>query len=115
MQLNNHTLSRDTSTGEEGELQVDYTSLRSLTIRHAGLYTLELENSDGFLNIARLSVSSWARLVRDVQSHGLIGQTWRSSGAVGEQVAEVEGRVDDYVEADGQLLGCNTKYNRFAC
>ena len=116
--LNNRSLAISSSNSAgAGGLSVEYDSLRTLTIRHAGLYALRLENSDGFVNILRLSVSDWSRLVQQVQSHGLIGQTWRSEadGAQrrGEEVAAVEGRVDDYVLQGGDLLGTDFVYNQF--
>ena len=87
---------------------------RTLAIDNAGLYSLTLQNSDGFLNIVSLTVSSMSRLARQVQSHGLIGQTWqrRTDGA---EVAVLEGRVDDYVEVNEALLGCAFVFNKFHC
>ena len=95
---------------------ITYTTLRTLTISHAGLYSLTVQNSDGFLNILQLTVSSMQRLGTHTQSHGLIGQTWRAASAVkGSEVREVEGRVDDYAEASGDMMGCGFVYNRFQC
>ena len=78
-------------------LSVHLLDRRTLAIANAGLYSLTLENSDGFLNILRLAVSSMPRLIREVQSHGLIGQTWQRR-TDGVEVAVLEGRVDDYAE-----------------
>ena len=82
------------SVGDEvlgqGNLIIRYTSLRSLTIANAGLWTIDLENSDGFLNIVSLSVSSMSSLTQEVHSHGLIGQTWRRDQQ-GADVQQVEG------------------------
>ena len=50
-----------------------------------------------------------------MQPHGLLGQTWRmqpASPAV--EVRGVEGRVDDYLEADDDMFGHNTLYSRFS-
>ena len=87
---------------------------RTFTLTNAGLYTLTLQNSDSFINILRVAVSSMTRLVHSERSHGLIGQTWQHR-TDGLDVAEVEGRVDDYVEADGDLLGCAFLFNKFDC
>ena len=104
----------DEVTGRDGKLTITFTSLRSITIANAGLWTMTLENSDGFLNIVSLSVSNWAKLVSVVKPHGLIGQTWRRDQK-GDEVKQVEGRVDDYAEKTNDLFGCDVLYNRFAC
>ena len=99
-------------------LTVDYHSLRQLTVRSAGLYQLTLQNSDGFVNLLQLAVSGWSELVGSVQSHGLIGQTWRRRAAGGGvstgSIPHIEGEVDDYVVRDG-LLGCDFMYSKMAC
>ena len=88
--------------------------LRTLVIAHAGLYTLTIQNSDGFVNLLRLEVSSMSSLRHDVQSHGLIGQTWQRR-VDGPEVAALQGYVDDYAEESGELLGCGVLYNKFDC
>ena len=95
-------------------LTVRFIDLRTLVIAHAGLYTLTIQNSDGFVNLLRLEVSSMSSLRHDVQSHGLIGQTWQCR-TDGMEVAVLEGYVDDYAEESGELLGCGVLYNRFDC
>ena len=77
-----------------------------------GLYSIQLHNSDLFINLASVRVSDWSKLVREVQPHGLLGQTWRRQRA-GLDVAEVEGRVDDYLEANNDLMGNQFMYNLF--
>jgi hypothetical protein len=91
-----------------------YGDVRLLTISAAGLYSLTVENSDGFLNILSLSVSDMGRMQREVRSHGLIGQSWKA-GIRGREVSEVEGVVDDYAESSGDLLGCGFVFNQFSC
>ena len=75
----------------------------------AGLYRMQIENSDMFVNIAGIEVTDWRRLREEVQPHGLLGQTWqrRRGGAV------IEGNVDDYVEADNALFGSQFLYSKF--
>ena len=95
-------------------LSISYSGVRSVTIANAGLYTLVVENSDGFVNLLRLEVTSVRELRETVQSHGLLGQTWRSDQK-GEDVRAVDGAVDDYAEETGNLLGCGFVYNQFEC
>ena len=52
------------------------------------------------------------RLTTKVQSHGLIGQTWRRDQQ-GADVKAVEGRIDDYADEANELFGCSVVYNRF--
>lgn len=96
-----------------GGMTISYTDIRHITISHAGLYTLTLQNSDQFINILALEVGDRTRLRNDIQSHGLIGQTWRA-GIKGKQVKEVEGMVDDYV-VEGGLMGCEFVYSHMGC
>ena len=95
-------------------LTITYTNLRTLTVANAGLYTLTIQNSDHFLNILQLEVASMRRLRDVVQSHGLLGQTWRLRRD-GKEVRVVEGVVDDYVVSEGGVLGCDFVYNKFDC
>ena len=95
---------------------VSYDGLRSVRLSHAGLYSLVVENSDGFLNLLSLSVRSMHALSTRVHSHGLIGQTWRAAAEVkGSEVREVEGYVDDYAEAGADMLGCDFVSNKHKC
>ena len=77
-----------------------------------GLYTMQLDNSDSFINVASVRVSDWSKLVRDVQPHGLLGQTWKRQRQ-GLDVKEVEGRIDDYLEASNDMMGNDFMYNQF--
>ena len=80
----------------------------------AGNYELQVDSSDHFVNIAAMRVLDWHTLTNTLQPHGLLGQTWRRhphSAAL--EVSEVEGSVDDYLEADDDMFGANTLYNRF--
>ena len=88
-----------------GDLSVYYTSSHSISI-NVGNYILTLHNSDAFVNLAALSVHDWSQLSRQ-RCHGLLGQTWRAPSTTtrGRQVREVEGEVDDYAEADSEILG----------
>ena len=119
------TSTRELSVGESAVLlvvdgldtyncTVTFTSLRTIAIERAGLYSLAVENSDRFLNLLRLDVSSTRELRESVQSHGLIGQTWRADQK-GTEVRAVEGAVDDYAEGSGDMLGCDFVYDRFGC
>lgn len=96
-----------------GEMTVQYRDLRTVVVRGAGLFELEVQNSDGFLNLVRVDVSDWAQLTGAVQSHGLLGNTWRED-VKGDEVREVQGVVDDYVLEDG-LMGCRHLHSKHDC
>ena len=66
-----------------------------------GNFALTVENSDRFVNLVAVRVVEWDKL----SSHGLLGQTWRAPSTRGIDVAVVEGSVDDYAEADNELMG----------
>jgi hypothetical protein len=78
------------------------------------VYSLTLQNSDGFINIISLTVSSMSRLSSDIQSHGLSGQTWRNDQR-GAEVRSIDGYIDDYIVLGADMIGCNTVYNKFDC
>ena len=81
-----------------------------------GVFVLAIDNSDHFLNLASVTISSWAALTSEVQPHGLLGQSWRSPQGVaaqGQQVAQVQGSVDDYLDAEGDLFGHRNAFDRF--
>ena len=117
-----------TTTTTTPPTTVTFLDLRTVRIEHAGLYSLVVQNSDHFLTLLSLTVSSMTALTDDVRSHGLIGQTWRADQH-GAEVAEVDGYVDDYVLLDGQgdghehgqhaardqLLGCAFVYSQMEC
>jgi hypothetical protein len=105
---------RQRKDSEVEPLTVELLSVRRCRIAHAGLYSMEVENSDGFVNIVSLTVSDWSRLRSDVQSHGLVGQTWRRGGVEGKEVKVVEGWIDDYAERDNELWGNGFTFNQFA-
>ena len=71
-------------------------------------FTLDVENSDGFLNLLSVRVSSLAAL-RASDAHGLLGQTWRRPSVPGAEVREIEGRVDDYAVSEAGEFA----FNRF--
>ena len=85
-----------------------------VAVQH-GLFTFSVDSSDLFLNLADVQVSQWSQLVKTVQPHGLLGQSWKCMEAsnLPASVAVIEGEVDDYIEADGDLFGHNTLHNRF--
>ena len=80
----------------------------------SGLYTLHISNSDGFLNLDTVIVNDWNRLITSIQSHGLLGQTWKKQPySKNNEVREIEGMVDDYAESDQNIWGIKTLYNKF--
>ena len=98
----------DMSVGESS-VTIVYTSTHEATLM-AGPYTIVIENVDGFVNFRSVSVSaeSWTRL----QSHGLLGQTWRHQ-VYGGKVPYIQGEVDDYVVAEDDVFGVSFPYNRY--
>jgi len=87
-----------------------------------GLYNLTIENSDGFVNLLRIEVLDWELLIHQIQSHGLLGQTWKSSEELemsqSSSISQKKnsrhyvGEVDDYVVVDG-IFGTAFLYNKF--
>ena len=71
-------------------------------------YHVDLTNSDMFLNLALTATVPLSQL----QSHGLIGQTW-STRRHASSLKVIEGEVDDYVVAEGDVFGTSFVYNRF--
>ena len=88
------------------------TSTHELTII-AALYRIDIENSDGFVNLRSVTIlpGHWTALTREAP-HGLLGQTWRARGGRSESV--IEGRVDEYMIEDDDLFGTLFAYNKFA-
>ena len=70
----------------------------------AGQWTLHVENSDGFVNIAGVSVST---PISELTSHGLLGQTHR------RVKGNIEGDVDDYMVAENDVFGVDFPFNQF--
>ena len=99
---------------EGRELTVRLQGRHHLTVQH-GVFTLLIDSSDGFLNLAQVSISSWRELVDTVRPHGLLGQSWqrRPQGERGAEVADVQGRIDDYLDADNSIFGSDNLYSRF--
>jgi hypothetical protein len=81
-------------------VNVSFMSTFSVTVV-AGNFAFKLHNSDRFINLAGVTVLNWAAL----DSHGLLGQTWRAPVVRDEDVREVEGRIDDYAEQNNDLFG----------
>lgn len=78
-----------------------------------GLFELEIENSDDFLNLRSVLVrgKNWPLLVKE-QAHGLLGQTWQVRKGNGIN-AVIEGKVDDYLILEDEVFGETFMYNKF--
>ena len=87
---------------------VTYDSSHELTIQ-AGVWRIELENSDSFVNLRSVAVQG---RLSELTSHGLLGQTWRAK-SWGGQVPAIEGGVDDYVVMSDGVWGTDFAYNQF--
>ena len=73
------------------------------------LFSFRLSNSDRFINqqlAARVPLST-------LRTHGLIGQT-HSAKTYASALRFIEGDVDEYTIADGDVFGTDFAYNRFA-
>ena len=86
-------------------LYVHRTSARSLVV-HAGLYELLIENSDNYVDVVTLHVTSWPALLEDVQPTGLMGVTWNMS-------AVIPPSEEAHRERDGELMGCSIANDKF--
>ena len=95
------------ANGQSGWVQ--YLSTHEVVMK-AGLFDIELENSDSFLNLRTVSVpgANWQALV-DEKAHGLLGQTWY----LRKGRSAIEGKVDDYLLESEELYGSDFMYNRF--
>ena len=106
VQLNGRELQWQDGNVTVGSISVRLHHRWSLQVR-AGDWQLELHNSDGFINLASVRLLDWSAL----HSHGLLGQTWRRPDAAAAlELRDVEGRIDDYLELGGDLLGQDFKF-----
>ena len=99
------------SPGQKASLTVSVVDRHHIVVQH-GVFTLFIDNSDQFVNLGEVRIASWVALVNEVQPHGLLGQTWRQlqSEERGKEVPEVQGAVDDYVDQNDDLFGCENVY-----
>ena len=97
----------DFGHGKVGSVLVLSTHEVTLT---AGLFELEVENSDAFLNLRSVVVktSHWKEL-KEEKAHGLLGQTWQ----LRKGKSAIEGKVDDYLLESEDLFGTDFVFNRF--
>jgi len=107
-------VSSQSYTREDGSLNIIFSHDYRLLIE-TPLFHFELMNSDHFINIQSLRIVDWKALNNNgLQSHGILGQTWRSKPAsTAMEVDPIEGYVDDYAEARNDLWGIETTYNQF--
>ena len=97
-------------------------SARGYTLRTASthsvslltpLFALQLDNSDGFINLRlQLAPTVTVDQLAAQNVHGLLGQTHTLRRHAGP-VHAIEGDVDDYVIADNELTGSHFPFNRF--
>jgi len=93
----------------ESTSTVQFNSTHEITLTF-GAWTIELENSDMFINLRSVRVAStaWSSL----SSHGLLGQTWANKRYSGK-VAAIEGEVDDYLIGENSVFGDSFVFNRY--
>jgi hypothetical protein len=93
------------------QLSVHRSHSNRLSIR-SSLFTLQLDNSDRFLNL-QLTPRVALRELERQQVHGLLGHTWSTQQNTKGSIKEVEGDVDDYAIDGNQLTGSRFLYTRF--
>jgi len=79
-------------------------------VLHLTSWTIEIENSDLFVNIRAIKVASAS--MTHLRSHGLIGQTWKRV-SYPTSLKYIEGDVDDYLILDDSVFGTNFVYNKY--
>jgi hypothetical protein len=109
-----------TIQGKQGQDQMQLQIIDKYHIHiKAGIFTFNIENSDKFINILSVSVQQdkdRARLRNQLQSHGILGQTWRvlKGNRRGRQIPEIEGVVEDYANSDSSdEWAHDTTFNKF--
>ena len=97
----------DTEADHAGRssLYVKRTSFRSLQV-HLGIYEMQIDNADRYLDLATVKVTSWTELMQRVQPEGLMGCTWNAT-------APMPPNEVDHWEKANDLFGCNTQLNKF--
>ena len=90
-----------------GRLTVSLDSAYRLSFR-VSAFEVVVQNSDLFVNLVSVRVVNPSGL----HSHGLLGQTWTAPESTAYDVAPVAGYVDDYAEANNDLLGSELLYRR---
>lgn len=93
----------------ESTSTLQFNSTHELTLSF-GAWTIEMENSDMFLNLRSVRVAdrAWSSL----SSHGLLGQTWANKRYSGK-VSAIEGEVDDYMIGENSVFGDSFVFNRY--
>lgn len=92
---------------EYGSFRVHYVTSHHLSVQ-TDEFSFELSNSDRFINQA---VSNRVPL-RQLKSHGLLGQTHAPKIYQGAN-RYIQGEVDDYVIADNDIFGTDFSFNKF--
>lgn len=90
---------------------INYNSTHEVSMK-IGVFNIEVENSDHFVNLRHVSVKAadWSRLQGD-DVHGLLGQTWSAASLKSKRV--IEGIVDDYLIESNKPFDTVFMYDRF--
>ena len=89
-------------------IRIKYHHTHFLSIK-TPLYNFELENSDLFIN-QRLAANV---PLGDLQSHGLLGQTWSEKVNNSSKLKFIEGEIDDYSVGEESLYSTMFAFNLF--
>jgi hypothetical protein len=100
---------RKLNVGSVNNPRIHYNNTHEITV-FIDVWTIELENVDGFLNIRSVQV---AVDLSELTSHGLLGQTWNTKMYPGS-LKHIEGNVDDYLLAEKSLFGIDFLFNQFS-
>jgi len=88
-------------------------SSHEITLHLDPLFTIRVENIDGFLNLASVVFDGMnLAMAGNLSTHGLFGQTWKNA-RYKSTLKVIEGEVDDYTILDNDLFGTSFPYNRF--
>ena len=91
---------QQSSSFTSASISVQLLSARSLRVS-VGVYELEVDNVDLYVDVSKVSVRSWEALVGQLRPEGLIGRTWNASLAAPADEEELE----LYREPDDDILG----------
>jgi len=108
VQLNGKPQSVGTNVTIDRSFTFSFIDSHYVTI-HTPMFDYYIENSDMFVNQNVVVNVPLNRL----QTHGLLGQTWRSK-LYNSTLKYIEGEVDDYVILDDDIFGSNFVYNAFS-
>lgn len=100
-------------SGATESLSITYSHTHYVTV-NTRLFSFGFDNSDMFIN-QRVRTNVGFNELRELDTHGLFGQSWRGGARKGpmRKIKEIEGDVDEYSIVDGDIFGDDFIYNRY--